>query len=168
MSTQLTKLAVIALGLSAVTLLGLLPVRATADSRSQEVLDLVAAHEALAMKIRPLQDRVLVKFKPDGTPVRAKVSATPDASNNGAATRAPERLRHKDRAVSDSDEYGRIKVRFSAFEKKAKAERERVNRPRFGADLTRSRSEIAGARKALAALQREFATLEREVTALKR
>ena len=166
MSSQLTKLAVIIIGLIAVILLVLLPTRAIADSRPQEVLDLIADHEALAMKIRPLNDRVLVRFKPDGVPVRAKVKAATDESNNGAEARVPERLRHKDRAASDGDDYGRIKVRLSALEKNTKSERERVMRPQFGADLSKRHKDIVDARKQLAALQREFTALEREVNAL--
>ena len=165
MGTHSTKITGFVFGLVAVTVTGLLPNHAIAADRPQEVLDLIAGHQALAMKIRPLQDRVLTGFKPEGAPIRAKVNTT-DESGGEAPTSAPERLRHKDRAASSSDEHGRIKVRFSALEKNAKTERERVNRPQFGADLTRSKSEIADARKKLAALQREFAALEREVNSL--
>jgi len=162
------KLAVVATGLAAIVVIGLFPARATAQNRPQEVRDLIADHQALAMKIRPLQDRVLTAtapqdnsagFKPDGVPVRAKGDATSEG-------RVPERLRHKDRAASDSDDYGRIKVRLSALEKEAKVERERVMRPEFGAGLSRSKSETADARRKLTALQRELAVLERELNAL--
>jgi len=171
MGIRETRLSAMAFGLALVTLAGLLPAGVAADGRSQEVLDLIADHEALAMKIRPLQDRVLVaapkkdaqQFKPDGVPVRAKVSATTDDSDSD--NRVPERLRHKGRAASDSDEHGRIKVRFATLDENAKAERERVNRPQFGVGLNRGKSEIADARKALAAMERELANLEREVSA---
>lgn len=140
-----------------------------APDRPKQVLDLVAAHEALAMKIRPLHDRILVArsknkksgtaFKPDGAPLRAK-AATGTASESGRRT--SERLRHKDRAVTSGDDYGRIKVKMAALDKKAKAERERVNRPNFGVGLRG----VAAARKKLASLQRELAALEREMATL--
>jgi len=161
MRTQLIRLAVVLniVGLMAVTISGLLPTLAQADSRPQEVLDLIAGHQALVVKIRPLHDRVQA-------PQQKKDSAgiKPDR----AEKRAPETLRHKDRAVSSSDEYGRIKVQLSAFEKKARAERERVNNPRFGVGLAKRDSKIADARKTLATLQREFAALERQEKALGR
>lgn len=175
MSTQPMKLSVVVTGLAAIVMMGLFPASATAQSRPQEVLDLIAAHKALAMKIRPLQDRVLTvtapkedsnQFKPDGVPVRAKSNATSGDSNPASEGRVAERLRHKDRAATDGDDYGRIKVRLSALKKKAKAERERVMRPKFGVGLTRGKSESADARKKLTALQRELAVLEREVNAL--
>lgn len=142
-----------------------------AQGRPQEVLDLVAAHQALAMKIRPLHDRVLVArskpkesgtaFKPDGTPLRAKAgTGTGTASESGR--RVSERLRHKGRAATSGDDYGRIKVKMAALDKKAKAERERVNRPKFGA----GGRGVAAARKKLASLQRELAALEREMATL--
>lgn len=172
MRAQLTIPAVIAVVLAVVALLGLLPTSTAADKRPQEVLDLISAHEALAMKIRPLNDRVLVaaapkesdqRFKPDGVPIRAKASVATDESNDGAETRVPERLRHKERAANDGDDHGRIKVRLSALEENARKERERVNRPQFGVGLSqRDANEIADARKALAALEREFTALERE------
>jgi hypothetical protein len=118
------------------------------------------------MKIRPLQDRVVVQ-------------------------RAPERLRHKDHAQSDPDDYGRIKIRIESLEKKATTERERVMRPDFGAGLSRNDNEsgnirfgdgrtgarptssangreIADARRKLAELQRELAAIEREIKTLSR
>ena len=115
-----------------------------------------------------MQDRVLTAtapqensagFKPDGVPIRAKG----DANSEGGV---PERLRHKDRAATGGDDYGRIKARLSALDKKARKERERVMRPEFGAGLSRSKGETADARNALGALQRELAALEREVNAL--
>jgi hypothetical protein len=170
MGTQPSIVSLVAAALTAVTLGGLFSTNAIADSRPQAVLDLIAAHQTMAMKVRPLNDRVLVAFKPDGVPIRAKVSAEKAESNDSAVTRAPapERLRHKDRAASSSDEYGRIKVRLSAFEKDAKTERERVNTPRFGIGLSKRHKDIIAAQRKLASLQREFAVLEREVNALAR
>lgn len=150
----------------------LAPNAAAAPDRPQEVLDLVAGHKVLAMKIRPLHDRVLVQrsgdgkksssaFKPDGTPLRAK-AATGAASSTG--TRVSERLRHKGRAATSGDEYGRVKVKMISLEKRAKAERERVMRPKFGA---KGRG-VKAAKKKLAALQRELAALEKEVALLKK
>jgi len=156
------------MGLVAIALSTLHPARVLADSHPQEVLDLVAAHNALAMKIRPLQDRVTLRFKPEGVPVRAKAETATDEGNGSTESRVSERLRHKDRAVSGDDDYTRIKARLEALEKNAKSERERVNRPGFGTDLRRGKSEIADARKRLAALQRELAALERELDAPER
>ncbi len=140
---------------------------AAAQDHPQEVLDLVAAHQALAMKIRPLSDRVLVarskpkessaSFKPDGTPLRTKAGTA-----SGAGSGTAERLRHKDRAATSGDDYGRIKVKMAALDKKAKAERERVNRPKFGV----GGRGVAAAKKKLASLQRELAALEREMATL--
>ncbi len=158
----------ILIGLTAVALLGLLPTHAVADGHEQELRDLRAGHQALAMKIRPLSDRALVKFKPDGVPIRAKVQASAGDSNDGAEARVPETLRHKDRAASSTDEHGRIKVQFSTFEKKAKKERERINRPQFGNDPKMNKNELINALKKLEGLDREFAALEREVNALGR
>jgi hypothetical protein len=171
-------------GLAAIVLIVLLPNRATAESRPQEVLDLISAHEALAMKIRPLQDRVLAappatessaEFKTEGVPLRAKTSTTNGESNTENESRVPETLRHKDRAATSGDDYGRIKVKFSTLEKNASKERERINRPDFGVSLANHDGEsnvdakaIADARKTLAALQQELSTLEREVSALGR
>jgi len=56
---------------------------AVAQSHPQEVLVLIAGHDALAMKVRPLHDRIAmaakqddgdIAFQPDGTPVRAKAA----------------------------------------------------------------------------------------------
>lgn len=124
---------------------------ATAQSRPQEVLDLAAAHQALAMKIRPLQDRIII-------------ARVPPKESQSSGARVSERLRHKDRAATATDEYGRLKVRFSALDKKARAERERVMRPNFGVGLRG----VAAAKKKLAALQREADALEREVAMLER
>ncbi len=155
METQPIKLTVIAVGLAAVTLMGLLPSRATAQDRPQEVLNLVSAHQALAMKIRPLQDRVLAAqaqeknsthFNPDGVPVRAKTNATTGESNAAAERRIAETLRHKNRAATAGDDYGRIKTRLSTLERNARAERERVNRPRFGAGSATRDSESGNVR----------------------
>ena len=111
------------------------------------------------MVARPEPKESSAGFKPDGAPLRAK-AATGTASESGR--RAPERLRHKDRAVTSGDDYGRIKVKMAALDKKAKAERERVNRPKFGA----GGRGVAAARKKLASLQRELAALEREMATL--
>jgi hypothetical protein len=117
-------------------------VRAFAQSHPQEVLDLVAAHDVLEMKIRVLQDRVAApssakgdsaSFNPDGVPIRAKGSATADGSSSGAEARLPERLRHRDRPTSGTDDYARIRARLQLLEKKAAAERERISQPGFGA-----------------------------------
>lgn len=150
------KMVIVVAGLIAIT--GVM-----AEEHPQEVLDLIAAHESLAMKIRPLQDRVIVRFKPDGVPVRAKAETATDEGNGSAEGRVSERLRHKDRAASSNDDYDRIRARIESLEKKSKTERERVNRPHFGTDLRRGKSEIADARKRLAALQRELAALEQEL-----
>ncbi len=144
---------------------------AQAQDRPQEVRDLIAAHDALAMKIRPLHDRVIVArpkkekstgFKPEGAPLRAKVGT---ASSENTGGRASERLRHKDRAATSGDEYGHLKVQFLALEKKAKAERERVNNPKFGVGL-RAVLNINAARGVLAGLQLDLAAIEQETAAL--
>jgi len=118
---------------------------AAADEHPQEVLDLIAAHDALAMKIRPLQDRLAsiaptsdaTVFKPEGAPVRAKANTGSEENKAAAEKRMPTTLTHRDRAASTGDDYGRIKVRLSALAAKAKAERERVMRPDFGVGLRR-------------------------------
>jgi len=162
----------------AVALMGIFSGVGAHDSHPQEVLDLVAAYEGLAMKVRPLQDRVIVRqsdgkttgFKPDGTPVRAK-----------------------------ADPQQRIGTRIAALEQKVRAEIERIHKPGFavrdeesasirfgdgrrgarlssgdkpqnspGADPGVDARTIADARKRLAKLQREYAGLEREVKGLER
>lgn len=129
-----------------------LPTAALAqDSHPQEVLDLVATHQALAMKIRPLQDRIIVR-------------RVPPKDSQSSDTRVSERLRHKNRAATSTDEFGRIKVQFLKLEKEARTERERVMRPDFGSGLR----EVAAAKKKLASLQRRYAALERELTALEK
>jgi len=147
MNAPTMKLFVVATGLAAIVVMGLFPARGVAQNRPSEVRDLIADHNALAMKIRPLQDRVLTATQPQ-------------------EGRVPERLRHKDRAASDGDKYGRIMVRLSALEKNARRERERVMQPEFGVGLSRKKSETADARKKLTAMQRELAVLERELNAL--
>jgi len=118
----------------------LLPVRADADSHPQEVLELIAAHHALAMKIRPLQDRIVLQasaqdtgagFHPEGAPVRAKSNTATTQGAAGAENRVPGTIRHRDRAVA-GDDYGRFKVRLSTLEQRAGAELERISRPGFG------------------------------------
>lgn len=165
----------VAVAVGSAMLLAALSQVAHAQNRPQGVRDLIAGHAALAMKIRPLHDRVLIArpkvgesagFKPDGVPLRAKVGTT-SGKSGGTEARVPERLRHKDRAATSADEYGRLKVQFLTLEKKAKAERERVNRPDFGVGL-RGASNIAAARKALAGLQREFAAIEEQDRVLRK
>lgn len=155
MTNELFKLTFIVAGLAAVTLIGLLSAGATAQQRPQEVLDLIAEHQALAMKIRPLQDRIAVagkqnedsaSFNPDGVPLRAKGSSATSDAGRGAEGRVAENLRHKDRAVAPGDDYSRIRARLTALEKKAMAERERVNRPDFGAGLRSGQSGSANVR----------------------
>jgi co-chaperonin GroES (HSP10) len=163
MSTLSIKQMFSVVGLAVIALTVLTPDRATAESRPQEVRRLISAHEALAMKIRPLKDRVII------------ARSTNVESNTGNASRVPETLRHKNRAAAKSDDYGRIKVKLSALEKSASKERERISRPEFGVakgDGRRgSRSSsgnidakaIASARKKLADLQHQLAALEREL-----
>jgi hypothetical protein len=124
-------------------LAGIFAIHALAQDHPQEVLDLISAHEALAMKIRILQDRVSVPkssetgFRPDSAPARAKVATAAETDAAGAEKRVPETLRHRDRAAADPDDDGRIKVRLSALAQDATAERERINRPAFGAGTRR-------------------------------
>jgi len=74
---------------------------AVAQSHPQEVLDLISEHDALAMKVRPLHDRVVsatkeddgdTAFQPDGTPVRAKVTID---GTQGARTNWQTGFRHQ-------------------------------------------------------------------------
>jgi len=172
MNMNMSKLSATTVWFAAVTLAGLFPSSATAQNQPQEVQGLIAAHNALLMKVRPLQKRVVAAapatgsnegFQPDGVPIRAKGSTSSGDSNSGADRRIPATLRHRDRTVSDSDEYGRIKVRLAALEDNIRAERQRVSQPGFG---TRAGGkEIAAARKTLVALQKELGALEREVNA---
>lgn len=173
MRIQLTRMLVTVVGLAAVAL----PTHAIAEDRPQEVLDLIAGHQALAMKIRALQDRVTIaaasedrdgRFNSEAAPVRAKVKATTEESTSDAENRVPERLRHKDRAASDSDDDDRSKPRLAALDKSARTERERVNRPQYGVGLSKRHKDIISAQKQLSVLQREFAALEREINAPKR
>lgn len=139
---------------------------AMAQSHPQEVLDLVAAHNALAMKIRPLRDRIAAAeqdnaetvFNPEGAPVRAKVAAAADQGTSQSESRVTERLRHKDRAVAMDKE--NLMARLTTLETKARKERERINRPNFGVGL--DARAMADAQKKLRDLQREFAVIERE------
>lgn len=144
---------------------------ATAQERPQAVLELISGHDALAMKIRPLHDRVLAaeskegsaSFKPEGVPLRAKAET---AGVQPSEKRIPARLSHRDRSATSGDDYGRIKVRFWALEKKAKAERERVNQPSFGAGLQNEEVETAG--QSLASLERELTAIGKELASLER
>jgi len=148
------KLVIVAAGLAAVTLTGLLPASAIAQDRPKEVKNLISAHRTLEMKIRPLQDRVRM------------ASSTRAGGDTDAAGRVPERLRHKNRSMNDGADYSRIKVQLSALEKKAKRERERVMRPSFGVSGAQSDKQIADARKALNSLRRELTLLERQLNQL--
>jgi len=168
MSTHVMKMAVTVTGIAAVTLMSVLPVDAIAQSHAQEAKNLISAHKAMEMKIDSLQDRVRmasVRRQNNSGFGRDDMSGRTNGggSSNG---RIPERLQHKDRAASDGGDYSRIKADLSAFEKKAKRERERVMRPSFGTDRAQSEKEIANARRALNALQRELSVLERQLTAL--
>ncbi len=166
-----TQLLLTAIGLMAVAVTGIVPGHSFADDRPQEVLDLIADHQALVMKIRPLRYRVVAaaskdrddRFGPESPPVRAEVKVATEESNTGAENRVPERLRHKDRSASDDDD--RITDRLAALEKHARTERERVSRPDYGVGISEGDKELIDARKKLAALQREVAVLEREVDA---
>lgn len=124
-----------------IALAGLLPLRATAQGHPQEVLDLLAGYDALAMKVRPLQDRVVAAassgdgsagFKAEGVPVRAKAAADTASTDTAAEQRVSERLRHKDRAVPTGDDYARVRARLAALEDKLRAERARISSPGFG------------------------------------
>jgi len=140
--------------LATIVLCGVLPGRSNAESHPQEVLDLVAAYDALAMKVRPLQDRVVIaaapdtddsSFRPEGVPLRATTATSAATDSASAERRVSENLRHKDRAVS-SDDYGRIKVRLSTLEEKVRAERARISSPGFGLRPTRSDGESGNVR----------------------
>lgn len=150
MHLQPGKASIVVAGFAAFTLTSLHSDRAAADDHPQEVLELIAAHHALEMKIRPLQDRVAAlaaskeskpSFQPEGAPLRAKVDAATEENTAEAEKRMPETLTHRDRATSAGDDYGRVKVKLSALEKKARAERERINRPEFGVGLRQSDDE---------------------------
>ena len=147
MRTQLPKLLLAAVGLTAVAGTGFVPGYAFADDRPQEVLDLIADHQALAMKIRPLRYRVVA-------------AASKDRDDRFGA-QSPQV-----RTVSDDDD--RITARLTALEKSARTERERINRPDYGVGISEGDQELIDARKKLTALQREVAVLEREVDALAR
>lgn len=144
---------------------------AISDEHPQEVLDLAAGYDALAMKVRPLQDRVVVasqqadngQFRPEGAPIRAQGDAPSTGDETGAERRVPERLRHKNRAATDAAD---LQARLAALEKRVLAERERIMQPEFGAGMRGRRPPPEEARKKLEGLQREFAELEREVDAL--
>ena len=144
---------------------GLVPCHATTESHPQEVLDLVAAHDALAMKVRPLQKRIeTAKFKPEGAPLRARVDTK--SANDDPGNRVSERLRHKNRAVTDEDAE-RLMNRLDALEKHVLAARERISRPEYGAGVRDGKRPLSQAEsRQLAALQREMAEIERDVNAL--
>jgi hypothetical protein len=150
MDAQLFKSTLVAGALAAAIAAGLLPTRVVAQDHPQEVLDLIAEHQALAMKIRPLQDRIVVaraaaenseRFKPEGVPLRASSDAATGDGSTAAESRISGTLRHKDRAATSGDDLGRISARLSALERQAMAERERINRPRFGLATAQSSRE---------------------------
>lgn len=127
--------------LAALSLIGLCCSRAPAQSHPQEVLDLIDSYEALAMKVRPLQDRVLVAssetgssagFQPEGVPLRAQVATATTGGDSAAESRVTERLRHRDRAASSDEDRRRVIARLSALEQKARSELERIRVPGFG------------------------------------
>jgi len=155
MKSHQQSLVIASAALAAIVLGGVWPARSNADSHPQEVLELVAAYDALAMKVRPLKDRVVIasapgaadsSFRPEGVPLRATTATSAEAGNAAAEQRVSENLRHKDRAAPAADDYGRIKVRLSALEENARAERERISRPGFGVDLSRSDTEAGAVR----------------------
>lgn len=144
MQLQAGRTSIVIAGFAALTFASLHSGRAAADDHPQEVLELIAAHHALEMKIRPLQDRLVALaqskasttgFQSEGVPLRAKVNAASEEKTAEAEKRMPETLTHRDRATSAGDDYGRVKVRLSALEQEARAERERINRPDFGVGL---------------------------------
>ena len=139
-----------ALALGVLLFSGLSGQPAAAQEQPQEIRDLIRSYEALAMKIRPLQDRVAARspgtesnprFEPEGVPLRAQVRTS---SSDGAAdggTRAPERLRHRDRAVNAEDEYARVSAGVSELNRSVEAALARIRAPGFG-----TRNENAPAR----------------------
>ena len=180
---MLARLNIISTAIFLAALFGIHAASHAHDSHPQEVLDLISAYEELAMKVRPLQDRVVVRhveedkagFKPEGAPIRAKVS------------------------TADADEHGRIKVRFATLKKQVETELERIHKPGFaertdesttvvfgdgrhGSRLPAGKTQqgglrhgsgadpkvIAEARRKLAALQREYSVLQRQVKAPER
>lgn len=149
---MLARLNIISIAIISAVLFGIHAASHAHDSHPQEVLDLISAYEELAMKIRPLQDRVVVKrveedktgFKPEGAPIRAKAS------------------------TADADEHGRIKVRFATLKKQVETELERIHKPGFAVRNGVDPKIIAEARRKLLALQREYAVLQRQVKAPER
>jgi hypothetical protein len=130
------------LSLAALSMIGLLSSRATAQSHPQEVLDLIQSYEALAMKVRPLQDRVVdassttgssAGFRPEGVPLRAGLATDTADGDSAPQRRVTERLRHRDRSVSSDTEYSRLSERLSALEQRIRSELERLRAPGFGA-----------------------------------
>lgn len=121
-----------------------------AQSHPQEVLDLIAGHQALAAKIRPLLDRVEMPkassddsagFRPEGAPIRGTVATSNSSASSDPEQRVPERLRQRDRATTSSADdslAARLAARLAALDAQATAERERVMRPEFGAGLNRN------------------------------
>jgi hypothetical protein len=136
MGAQPIRSTLVAVVLAAVTSIGLPPAPVTAQDHPQEVLDLIAAHKELAMKIRPLRDRVIalapVYEKTEGASLRAQSSDETRRSNPAADRRVSETLRNRDRAVLGSDEYDRIEGRLADLEEKAEEELGRISIPGFG------------------------------------
>lgn len=132
--------------LAALTLTGLSPSDASAQSHPQEVLDLIGSYEALAMKVRPLKGRVVVAssatdanagFRPEGVPLRAQTATGTTGDNSAAERRAPERLRHKDRTASTDDDYTSLTAELAALERETQSELERIRAPGFGTSRQR-------------------------------
>jgi hypothetical protein len=127
--------------LAALSLVTLCSSRAPAQSHPQEVLDLIGSYEALAMKIRPVQDRMAVpssetggseSFRPEGVPLRAQVATATSDGDSASESRVSEQLRHRDRAVNSDDGYRRVRARLSALEEKVRSELERIGAPGLG------------------------------------
>ena len=88
------------------------------------------------------------------------------AAYDDPGNRVSERLRHKNRAVTDEDAE-RLVNRLDALEKRVLAARERISRPEYGAGVREGKRPPSRAEsKQLTALQREMAEIERDVNAL--
>jgi hypothetical protein len=174
-------------------LVGICQPTASAQDHPQEVLDLIGSYEALAMKVRPLQDRVLTAspatdtstgFRPEGVPLRAQAATATTGDNSAAESRVSERLRHRDRAIGADDDYKRITSELSVLERNARSELQRIRTPGFGtvreSGSVRFGDGIRGARppsgvqapqvdqRAIGAARRTLAELERKYAALER
>jgi len=155
--------------------------RASAQDHPQEVLDLVSTYQALGMKVRPLQDRVVIPanndagFRPEGVPLRAGTSAT-TTSGPAAEQRIPETLRHRNRSTSAAD-VDAIRCRLATLDGEIQSEIRRISAPGFASSPARAvnragasnrvdPSAIATSRRKLAELEREYAAIEREIAEL--